>query len=237
MSYAHYWPSVRRRRPTLSSGAHCIRRVSHQLRDPGDRDVLTHHQIADQRPQVRPVAGRGCCLDRKRGCCFGPAPATATLRTMLSDDRFHQWQIEHLTGDLPNDGRVSETRPAPWPGMWRTTMSGSTTAARFLPGAPGCSPGLLPERPRRDFGAGFAYPSNDGGFDEFFEFIPSRARSSTFSAINLTIISARSDTVARSALISESSPSARPPATISRAVSGDSSRRPRETSQHPTSDT
>ena len=43
-------------------------------------------------------------------------------------------------------------------------------------------PGFFPERTRRDFGAGLAYPSDDGGFDEFFEFIPALARRRSFSA-------------------------------------------------------
>jgi len=110
---------------------------------------------------------------------------------MLSDDRFHRWQIEHLTGELANDGRVIETHPTPRAParVWPTTMSGSTTAARFLPAAPGCLPALLPERPHRNFGAGFASPSDDGGLDEFFEFIPRLAFSARISPVSLSIAS------------------------------------------------
>lgn len=37
------------------------------------------------------------------------------------------------------------------------------------------APRPRPDFPRRDFGAGFARPSDDGGLDEFAEFWPSRA--------------------------------------------------------------
>jgi hypothetical protein len=48
-------------------------------------------------------------------------------------------------------------------------------------------PGFLPERTRRDLGAGFSYPSEDGGFDELREFIPRRARNSTISRPSFSI--------------------------------------------------
>ena len=48
------------------------------------------------------------------------------------------------------------------------------------PGWPFGRPGFRPDFPRSDFGAGFASPSDDGGFEEFREFAFTRAaRSAT----------------------------------------------------------
>ncbi len=51
--------------------------------------------------------------------------------------------------------------------------------------APGCPfgrPGLRPDLPRSDFGDGLPSPSDDGGFEEFFELIPTlAARSATWA--------------------------------------------------------
>jgi hypothetical protein len=49
------------------------------------------------------------------------------------------------------------------------------------PGWPFGLPGLRPDLPRSDFGDGFAGPSDDGGFDEFREFVFTwAARSATW---------------------------------------------------------
>jgi len=44
--------------------------------------------------------------------------------------------------------------------------------------------GCFPVR-RRDFGAGFTYPSDGGGSEEFFEFIPSLARNRALCAVRV----------------------------------------------------
>jgi hypothetical protein len=53
---------------------------------------------------------------------------------------------------------------------------------------PRTSSGFFPERWRRDFGAGFQHPSEGGGFKEFFEFIPSLARSCALSAVRVSTL-------------------------------------------------
>jgi hypothetical protein len=47
------------------------------------------------------------------------------------------------------------------------------TWASVWPRCPFCPPGLRPLLPRNDFGAGLASPSDDGGLEEFEEFLPS----------------------------------------------------------------
>jgi hypothetical protein len=75
--------------------------------------------------------------------------------------------------------------------------SGSERWARWRPGSPGCFPGFFPDRLRRDFGAGFALPSDDGGFEELREFMSRRARNSAISAVSFSIRAACSATVVR----------------------------------------
>jgi hypothetical protein len=68
-------------------------------------------------------------------------------------------------------------RPVPQPphapGSCTTTSSGSSVIARVAPGCPFGRPGLRPDLPRSDLGAGLARPSDDGGFEEFRGFWPS----------------------------------------------------------------
>ena len=56
-------------------------------------------------------------------------------------------------------------------GRCRTFLSGWSVSSIVAPGCPFGRPGLRPDLPRRDFGAGLAGPSDDGGFDEFREFV------------------------------------------------------------------
>ena len=51
-----------------------------------------------------------------------------------------------------------------------TVLSGWSVSCIVAPGWPFGRPGLRPDFPRSDFGAGFAGPSDDGGFEEFREF-------------------------------------------------------------------
>ena len=53
-------------------------------------------------------------------------------------------------------------------------VSGFSTRDRFVPGAPGCLPCLRPVLPRSDLGAGLPNLSEDGGIEEFPEFMPKR---------------------------------------------------------------
>jgi hypothetical protein len=54
-------------------------------------------------------------------------------------------------------------------GSCMTTLSGTATCRRVRPSRPGCPPGLRPDRPRSDMGAGLSSPSLDGGFEELRE--------------------------------------------------------------------
>jgi hypothetical protein len=54
-------------------------------------------------------------------------------------------------------------------GRCRTFLSGWSVSSIVAPGWPSGLPGLRPDLPRSDFGAGLAGPSDDGGFDEFRE--------------------------------------------------------------------
>jgi hypothetical protein len=66
-------------------------------------------------------------------------------------------------------------------GACLTTSSGSSTCARCAPGAPGCLPGRRPSAcsaSRRSARAGLRSPSEDGGFEELEESLPSRRSSS-----------------------------------------------------------
>jgi len=65
-------------------------------------------------------------------------------------------------------------------GRCRTVWSGFPLSCIVAPGWPFGRPGLRPDFPRSDFGAGFASPSDDGGLDEFRELDCTRAaRSAT----------------------------------------------------------
>src|SRR5690606_40981162 len=76
----------------------------------------------------------------------------------------------------------SSPQPAHTAGACRTTTSGSTTCARVAPSPPAGRPGRRPERPRNDFGAGLANPSDDGGFEELLDDSFNRASSSAIRA-------------------------------------------------------
>ena len=66
--------------------------------------------------------------------------------------------------------------PAPHPehrpGSCRITASGRPVISSVAPGCPFGRPGLRPDLPRSDFGAGLAGPSRDGGFEEFRGVLP-----------------------------------------------------------------
>ena len=84
-------------------------------------------------------------------------------------------------------------------GSWRSVFSGSSTSSSVDPGCPGWPPGRRPLRRRNDFADGLVNgESDDGGLDEFCEFMLScrfnsassdrncstTARSCAFSAAN-----------------------------------------------------
>lgn len=64
------------------------------------------------------------------------------------------------------------------------TTSGSATPSKLAPGWPACFPARRPLARRKDLGAGLAYPSDDGGFDEFREFFPTRASNSETRSVS-----------------------------------------------------
>ena len=77
---------------------------------------------------------------------------------------------------MPTCGACASSAPqrAHEPGSWRSVSSGSSTSCSVDPGCPGWPPGRRPLRRRNDFGADLVNgESDDGGLDEFCEFIPS----------------------------------------------------------------
>jgi hypothetical protein len=73
-------------------------------------------------------------------------------------------------------------QPAQAAGSCTTTSSGTATCRSVRPSRPSCPPGLRPDRPRRDFGAGLSSPSVDGGLEEFREDAASCRFNSAISA-------------------------------------------------------
>jgi hypothetical protein len=69
-------------------------------------------------------------------------------------------------------------QPVQAPGSCTITSSGTATCRSVRPSRPGCPPGLRPERPRSDLGAGLSTPSLDGGLEELREEAASRRSSS-----------------------------------------------------------
>ena len=87
--------------------------------------------------------------------------------------------------------RITPASPAParlsphaghCSGSCAITSSGAAVNSSVAPGCPFGRPGLRPLLPRSDRVGGLAGPSCDGGFEEFREFCPTRARSSATSA-------------------------------------------------------
>jgi hypothetical protein len=76
----------------------------------------------------------------------------------------------------------SAPQPAQPPGSCTTTSSGTATCRSVRPSRPGCPPGLRPDRPRSDVGAGLPSPSLDGGLEEFREEAASCRFNSAISA-------------------------------------------------------
>jgi hypothetical protein len=84
-----------------------------------------------------------------------------------------------FTGGMPMTWRRSvpvtspRRRDFPQPphrfGRCFTTLPGWSLSCIVAPGWPFGRPGFRPDFPRSDFGAGFARPSDDGGFEEFRE--------------------------------------------------------------------
>jgi hypothetical protein len=81
----------------------------------------------------------------------------------------------------PSAGSVLP-QPAQALGSCRTTSSGTATCRSVRPSRPGCPPGVRPDRPRSDFGAGLSSPSLDGGLEEFRDEAASRRSSSAIRA-------------------------------------------------------
>ncbi len=79
----------------------------------------------------------------------------------------------------------SDPQPRQHEGSWRITTSGSDTCSRVCPRCPCWPPGFRFEGLRKDRGAGALGPSDEGGFDEFCEFVrncASRSATRSFSA-------------------------------------------------------
>jgi hypothetical protein len=91
-------------------------------------------------------------------------------------------------------------------GSCRTTSSGWSLNCIVTPGCPFGRPGLRPDFPRSDFGAGFARPSDDGGLELFCEFCPSRAARSATCASSPAARSRSSPASACSAVSSSRGP-------------------------------
>jgi hypothetical protein len=106
---------------------------------------------------------------RRRGGPQGPAPPARTGQETTPRRGKGQRRrsarcstTSRRIGGRSNIWRVSvcttsaAMRLAPQPpqvdGAWTTTSSATATGARCVPGAPGCFPGLRPERTRRDLG-------------------------------------------------------------------------------------
>ncbi len=114
--------------------------------------------------------------------------------------------------DFPQQGHLA--------GLCFTVLPGCSVSSIVAPGWPFGLPGLRPDLPRSDFGDGFAGPSDDGGFDEFREFVftwaarsatcdcskASCSRSTAFSAACSSIRASRSASSSRSRAFAARSP-------------------------------
>lgn len=89
----------------------------------------------------------------------------------------------------------SLAQPVQASGTWTTVRSGRPTCTNAPPGAPLGLPGPRPEGLRSDFG--LTKPSEEGGFEEFFEFMPTCLRNSAFSARSSAISTRAADSSAR----------------------------------------
>lgn len=74
--------------------------------------------------------------------------------------------------------RASAPQPPQQRGSWRMTSSGSDTCSMVRPRRPAWPPRFF----RNDFGAGLANSSEDGGFEEFREFVVICSSSSAIRA-------------------------------------------------------
>ena len=75
-----------------------------------------------------------------------------------------------------------------------TVLSGCSVSSIVAPGWPFGLPGLRPDFPRSDFGAGLASPSDDGGLLEFREFVfTCAARSATCDCSSSQLLAQRRD--------------------------------------------
>jgi hypothetical protein len=134
-----------------------------------DGQELSVQQIHADPGQPGPVDDRRRGL---RGCGrSGVMPALARQgdQLMLGEVGSHRRDVDHLPPghvDLDRVGQAATAAPHT-SGRCRITTSGSATLCRVVPSCPFGRPGPRPERPRSDLGAGFARPSDDGGFDEF----------------------------------------------------------------------
>lgn len=100
--------------------------------------------------------------------------------------------------------RSDRAQPSQRPGRWTCTSSGASTCRNVKPAPPGCLPGARPVRSRLDFGGALAGPSDEGGFDDVRESLPSNASSSATRRIN-TSLRARSCSIVASRRASASS--------------------------------
>ena len=121
-----------------------------------------------------------------------------------------------VTGAFPRDF----PQQPHFAGRCLTFLSGCSDSSIVAPGWPFGRPGLRPDLPRSDFGDGFAGPSDDGGFDEFREFVftwaarsatcdcspASASRSTAISAACSSIRASRSASSSRSRVFAARSP-------------------------------
>jgi hypothetical protein len=94
----------------------------------------------------------------------------------------HRRDLRHLPPDHPRLLRVGQITIASGAGtrLMPDHGSGWSLSCIVAPGWPFGRPGFRPGLFGCDLGAGFASPTDDGGFEEFFEFCPAlAARSAT----------------------------------------------------------
>ena len=120
----------------------------------------------------RPVLDRRGHPVRGLRLRLAAAPALHRQHLVLGRHRLHRRDVDDLPALDRGDRRVLQGLPAagalrrPVPHLLVRVLRSSIVA----PGWPFGRPGLRPDLPRSDFGAGFASPSDDGGLLEFREF-------------------------------------------------------------------
>ena len=163
---------------------------------------------AGRRPAPQPPARNrsGHWPGRERRGGHRPAPTGPPLRPVLDRHQLDPRQVEHLPPVFTDHGRTGQVpaATAAFPGTCTTTWSGSGRGSNRNLWSPRC---LRPDARRSDRGGGFTNASELGGFDEFCEFLPSRASNCVTRVENSTTC-ADNSTISRSPSASTASRSA-----------------------------